>query len=71
MTCLYFIYTSMSDAILSDCPFAAQQQNVMEYWWEGSTPTAIPPTSAFDVVRQHNEMGGITFGLAIVYTVRE
>ena len=26
------------------------QQNIMEYWWEDLTSTAIPPTSASDVV---------------------
>ena len=37
------------------------QQNLMEYCWEGSTSTAIPPPSASDVVDQHNKIGGITF----------
>ena len=32
------------------------QQNVMEYWWEVSTSTVIPPTSASDVMGQHNEI---------------
>jgi len=27
----------------------ACQQYVMEYWWEGSASTAIPPTSASDI----------------------
>jgi len=31
----------------------AQQQHVVEFWWEGSTSTAIPPVFAFDVVGQH------------------
>jgi len=31
-------------------PSVIQQQHVMEYWWEGSTSTAIPPTSTSDVV---------------------
>ena len=47
-------------------PSVAQQQNVMEYWWEGSTSAAIPPTSASDVVGQHNKIGDITFGAAFV-----
>jgi len=38
----------------------------MEYWWEGSTSTAIPPTPASDVMHQHNKIGGITFGAALV-----
>ena len=29
-----------------------QQQNVMEYWWEGSTSTAVPPTSTSDIAGQ-------------------
>ena len=33
----------------------------MGYWWEGSTFTAIPPTSASDVIDQHNKIVGITF----------
>ena len=33
----------------------------MEYWWEGSTLTAISPTPTSDVVGQHNKIGGITF----------
>jgi len=31
-------------------PSATQQQNAMEYWWEGSTSTAIPQTFTSDVV---------------------
>ena len=37
-------------------PSVAQQQHVTEYWWEGSTSIAIPPTSASDVVGQHNKI---------------
>jgi len=47
-----------------------QQHNVVEYWWEGSTSTAIPPKSASDVMGQQNTIGGITFGAALVdYTI--
>ena len=42
-------------------PSVKQEQNVMEYCWEGSAPTPIPPTSASDVVGQHNKLGDITF----------
>jgi len=28
----------------------------MEYWWEGSTSTAIPPTPACDIVGQYNKI---------------
>jgi len=38
----------------------------MEYWQEASTSTALPPTSAFDNVGQHNKIGGITFRAALV-----
>jgi len=38
----------------------------MGYWWEGSTSTAIPPTSATDAVGEHNKIGGITFGAALL-----
>jgi len=41
----------------------------MEYWWEGSTSTAIAPTSASVAVSQHNEIGGITFGAAFIVTI--
>jgi len=38
----------------------------MEYWWEGSTSTAIPPTSASDAMSQRNKTGGITSRAALV-----
>ena len=62
---LCFIPTSMSDAILTAC-LVNQQQTVTEYWWEGSTSTAIPASSASDVVGQQNKTGGSTFGAALV-----
>ena len=71
MTHLCFTDISMSDAIFSDCPLLpsfAQQKNVMEYWQEGSTPTAVPPTSASDIVGQHHKIEGITFGAALTST---
>ena len=46
-------------------PSVTWKQNIVEYWWEGATFTAIPPTSAFDVMNQHNKIGGITFGAAL------
>ena len=48
-------------------PSVTQQQNVMAYWWEGSTSTAIPPTSIPDIVGQYNKIGSITFGAALVH----
>jgi len=46
-------------------PSVTGQQNVKEYWWEGSTCTAVPPTSASDVVGRHNKIAGSTFGAAL------
>ena len=66
------IFTPMSDAILSYCPLlpsVTQQQHAMEYWWEGSTSTAIPPTSASDTVDWHDEIGGIAFVAALIFEV--
>jgi len=40
----------------------AQQQNIMEGWWEGSASTAIPPTYDTHVVGPHNKIGGSTLG---------
>ena len=51
-------------------PSATQQQNVMGYWWEGSTSIATPPTSASDVVGQHHKIGGITFRAALTESKR-
>jgi hypothetical protein len=44
----------------------AQQQNLTDYWQEGSTSTAISPTSATDIVGQH-KIGGINFRVTLVY----
>jgi len=67
MTPLCFICTSMSDSILSDCPSAAiWQKHVTEYWWEGSTSTALPSPPTSDVVGQYNQMEGITFRAVLV-----
>lgn len=43
----------------------------MEYWWEGSVSTAIPPTSIPDVVGQHVEIGCITFREVFVILFRK
>ena len=42
-------------------PPVAWQQNVVEFWWESSTSTAIPPTSTSAIMGQHNKIGGIAF----------
>ena len=47
-------------------PSVTQQQTLMKYWWEDSTSTAVPPTSASDIMSQSNNMGGITFGAALI-----
>ena len=47
-------------------PSVTWQQHVIEYWWEGSTSTAIPPTFAFDFVGQHHKIGHITFRSALI-----
>ena len=47
-------------------PPVTWQQHVMGYWWEGSTSTAIAPTSASDIVGQHHQIGGITFTAALL-----
>jgi len=47
-------------------PSVTGQQHVMGYWWEGSTSTAIAPTSASDIVGQHHQIGGITFTAALL-----
>ena len=46
-----------------------RQENVMGYWWEGSTSTAIPPTSASDGMGQHHKIEGITFGTPLSFAV--
>jgi len=43
----------------------------MEYWWEGSAPTAILPPSSSDLVFQHNKKGGITFRATLICYRRE
>jgi len=52
-------------------PSAPWQQHVTEYWWEGSTSITVLQTSASDVMDQHNKVGGITFGAALVFRDEE
>ena len=47
-------------------PSVMQQLNIMGYWWDDSTSTAIPPPSASDVLGQHSNIGGITFSTAFI-----
>jgi len=37
-------------------PSVTQQQPITEFWWEDSTPTAIPPPSDPGVMGQHKKM---------------
>lgn len=69
-------HLSASHALPRQTPFGqiapllqsvTQQQNVTEYWWEGSTSTAIPATSVSDITDQHNEIGGIAFRASLMY----
>ena len=46
-------------------PSVTQEQHGLEYWWEGSPSNAVPPPSPPDVVDQHNQMRGISFGAAL------
>lgn len=46
-------------------PSVTQQHDLMEYWWEGTIPTAIPPTSAAHVESQQNTIGGVSFGTVL------
>ena len=46
-------------------PSVTQQQNVMGYWWEGSTSTAKLPTTS-NMVGWHHKIGSITFRVAFI-----
>jgi hypothetical protein len=70
------LHTFVSYALPCQTPFCqtaplllsvARQQNLTEYWREGSTSTAISTAFASDFVGQHNKIGVITFGAAIVH----
>ena len=39
----------------------------MQYWWENSSSAATSSTFTSDFVGQHNKIGGITFGAALVH----
>lgn len=61
-THLHVICHSVSAPLLSSVTW---QQDAMGCWWEGSTSIVIPSTYISDVMDQH-DIGGITFGAAIV-----
>ena len=48
------------------CYHLLHGNNVMEYLQEDSASTVILPTSAPDVMGQHNKTGGITFGAGLI-----
>ena len=65
------ICTSIADTTLSDYPLlppVAQQQNVMECWWDSLSRTAIPPTSVCDMVGQNNGTEGIPSAVDLIFT---
>jgi len=47
-------------------PSDTWQQCVTECWWEGWNSSAKPPTSASDIVDQHNQIGGTILRAALV-----
>ena len=54
VTHLCFIHTSVSDIILSNCPFAAiitQEHSLMEYWQKGSYHQHPPLTSWANIMK--------------------
>jgi len=61
----------MSDAILSDRSSVAISHMATIcngiLWRQDSTSSAIPPTPTSDTVGQHNRIGGIIFGTALVH----
>ena len=46
-------------------------KGLTEYCREGSASTAISTTFASDVVGQHNKIGGINFGAAVVQDFKQ
>ena len=57
----------MSDAILPDSNSTAicGKEKIIGHWPEYPTSTAIPPTSASDIVEQHIKKWGVTLGVTI------
>jgi hypothetical protein len=45
------------------------QQNLTDYWQEGSTSTAISPTSTSDVMAQHNKIGDFNFEVTLIFMI--
>lgn len=49
-------------------PYVTWQPNILEYWWEGTTSTAVQPTSDTDIVGHHDRIGGIAFAAILIYS---
>lgn len=60
-------YTAALYKLLCQIPFYLKKNN---YWWEGSISTAIQLTFAAGFMDQYNKIGGIIFGLSLVYSIK-
>lgn len=49
---------------------AAWQQNLAEYWQEGSTSTPVSTISVSETESQHNKIGGIDFKVKFIFIRR-
>jgi len=47
-------------------PYVAEQQHVLEYWWEGPTSTATLPTYTSGVIGKWNEIGGAVLRAVLI-----
>jgi len=57
-------YLSVSLPLCCHLPHGIKMK--LEYCWEGSTTTAVPPISTSGVMGQDYKTGGISFGAALV-----
>ena len=65
----HFLKLSISCHLLRKKKFSFfRQESLRECWWDGSTSTAIPATSTCDIMSQHDKIGGINFGAALVHS---
>lgn len=62
----------MSDALLPDNCLSVinnkTKKKPMDYKWDGSISTAIPPKSIFDVVGRHTKIGDVIFRVTLMLT---
>ena len=68
---LHFHVRHHVDTTTSLLPSVTWQQNVVDYWWEGSASTATPLTSTSDILGQSYKIWGITFRAANLYWVQK